>query len=352
MMNIFMTMTNMMKMTKFKIIGLFIFILTILILWLFYEHYQPLSFTQTLPSGATMATSSEDSSNNIELKDSVATTTYKYGNLIFQIVGTQNNPVDNTQVLTIFQSGKKVLTKDGDTFYRLGDCPTNISSPCDTYSSPTFGVDIIGDGGTDFVLDDASSGADANYDTYYIFELPKDGGTLKELTTIDTTWGATFKDFNNDGSLDIKLDDTTFALWETSMSESVWPQVILSWNPKEQKYTLNQTLMRKPAPTQSDIQSQVDSFKKTNGCTKVQTEYGKGDECSAPWEYALDLIYSGNATSAEQYLNLVWPYVLASCSSEEYCSISASDFKDYLQEQLATSPYYSAILEMNGGKLF
>ena len=95
-----------------------------------------------------------------------STTTYKYENIVFQVVG---NGFDNS-ILKIFQDEELVFSKEDGGFSAVDShCPTEVSTiECDTSSSTTFGVDINGDGSKDFVFANVQGG-NAGYVSYEIF---------------------------------------------------------------------------------------------------------------------------------------------------------------------------------------
>lgn len=303
-------------------------------------------------ASTTVATSTQEASQN---NDSVSTTTYKYGNIVFQVIGDSFS----LSVLKIFQDGKPVFSKDDGGFYALGSpCPWDASTTkCSPNSASTFGVDINGNGNKDFVFGD-NGGGSGDFQSYYVFELSP-SGTVKKIAELDDiSGGAVFKDLNHDGKLDVDFSDATFDCWHSSCAESRWGggSIILSWDEKAQQYSPNLSLMRKPSPSLTEITKQVNIFKSTNWCMQVNTPEGAGDECNVPWSYALNLIYSGNATSARKYLEAVWPLVSERLINSGYYDFPATSTEKYLENELSTqlkqSPYYDTILTLNGGKIF
>lgn len=299
-----------------------------------------------------VATSTQEAFQN---NNSVSTTTYKYGNIAFQVVG------DSLMMSTleISQNGKLVFSKDDGGFYALGSpCPWDASTTkCSPNSAPTFGVDINGNGNKDFVFGD-NGGGSGDFQSYYVFELSP-SGTVKKIAELDDiSGGAVFKDLNHDGKLDVDFSDATFDCWHSSCAESRWSggSIILSWDEKAQQYTPNLNLMREPSPSLAEITKQVNLFKNTDWCKQVTDQYGTGDECGVPWSYALGLIYSGNATSARKYLEAVWPLVSEKLINTGYYDFPTTATEKYLENellsQLKQSPYYAAILTLNGGKIF
>jgi hypothetical protein len=73
------------------------------------------------------------------------------------------------------------------------------------------------------------------------------------------------------------------------------------------------------------------------------------------WGYALELIYSGNAASAKQYLNIVWPAIKnvpADDTMYDYSNLDLASFEKGVTFNLQRSPYYEALLNLNGGNIF
>ncbi len=288
---------------------------------------------------------STDNSDSI----SIATSTYKYGDITFQILNEMQSdfPVAIGATLNVFQNDKKVLSQSGNAFYVLGfECPLDkTDDSCDPDSSPTFGVDVTGNGGKDFVIVDSLQGGDSEWDNYHIFELPKDGGILKEVASIKGTddqgvdGGAAFKKLSS-GRFVVELADDTFRFWNTDGVHSPWPEIALSFQGGQ--YRLDSQIMRSNAPALSALKKEAAKWTADNwnyGACAPDT-----DVCSVWWGYVLDLIYSGNAKSAKTWLDLVWK-PNKTFYSEDY-------FINQLNEQLKQSPYYSAILTLNGGIVF
>lgn len=266
---------------------------------------------------------------------STTTGQYFYNDVTFDVVTTYEDSSLYDTELDVYQNNKPILKQDG----------YSAISPADQ----AFGVDITGNGGKDFVFEGDSDGS-ANFVDYYIFELPKNG-TIKKIAELNTSGGATFKDLTGNGRLDVELGDMTFNCWESACVSSPNTEVILSWDFAQQSYVMNSNLMRKSAPTQNTIKQMVDYFRNDNWCG--YNPDGTYRYCE-PWDYALDLIYSGNAVSAKSYLNLVWS--VASSTMEQNSGngnfSSEKDLENQLLSNLKSSPYYTAILSLNGGKIF
>lgn len=294
------------------------------------------------------STTTTASTQEASLNNDISTTTYKYGDVVFQVVG---NMYDQT-TLEIFQGEKLVFSKTDGGFQPVSYPCSSDQGPtdCNSDSSPTFGVDINGNGNKDFVFGDVFGGS-SNSVGYVIFELPR-GGTIKELANMESvSGGAVFKDLDGDGKLDIEFQDNIFNCWSTSCAASRGEggTIILSWNNTTKTYTPNLKLMFVPvSPKRATevISEQVDFFRKAN----KETSCLLGD-CRTAWNYAIKLIYSGNATTASAYLDQVWP------AFDDYFGVSGNftsvkDFKNQFLATLKESSYYNTVLTLNGGKIF
>jgi hypothetical protein len=292
-----------------------------------------------------------------QIPNDVSTTTakYVYKNITFNIISHSNEGLYPTQ-LEIYQNDKLVITQDaiGVDIFPLGSpCPWDDTIKNCGSSDPAFGVDINGNGEKDFVFADLSGGS-ANEIYFYIFELSKNG-TITKIADIDTYGGATFKDLTGNRHLDVELGDSIWGCWNSACAFSPSPSVILSWNSTKQKYLPNISLIRKAIPSQNDIMAEVNYFKDNpSGCTDDNPYHAIGGvTCRMPWNYALDLIYSGNAVSAKSYLNLVWSIASSTLEHSEHGSFSSEkDLENQLLSNLKSSEYYTTILSLNGGKIF
>jgi hypothetical protein len=293
------------------------------------------------------ATSSEDNNQTASADMASTTTNYVYGDIVFQVIESQT---EETNTLVVKQGGKVVTTETNGVIFPLGHPCNKDAYICDFSSSPTWGVDINGNGQKDFVFDGNSLGSDDEND-YYVFELSK-AGVLAELAQISVYGDAKFRDLDGDGRLDIQFGDgRTWDCWSSDCASTPFPNVVLSWDNINQVYKPNTRLMHKVAPTQSAIQKEASSFKGDNWCAGTPNN---PQNCTVPWGYALDLIYSGNAASAKSYIDLVWPLIDGSLKQDDtFANFSSeADFKSQLLSRLQTSPYYTTILSLNGGKIF
>jgi uncharacterized protein YxeA len=132
-----------------------------------------------------------------------------------------------------------------------------------------------------------------------------------------------FKDINHDGKMEIETSEDVFAYWHTSFNASPRPRVVLSL--QNDVYKPDAELMRSSAPSDAEIQA------KANEVTSWSGVAGN----NVPWEYAIDLIYSGNIVSARKYVDLAW------CQDQPGEFKTKEEFWKELTHTVHKSPYYS-----------
>jgi hypothetical protein len=144
-------------------------------------------------------------------------------------------------------------------------------------------------------------------------------------------------DLDGDGTLEIVLNDWTFAYWKVAFAQSPAPKIVLRYNGSQwvfdPKLTISKNLDRS-LNTKLDRQIS-DGFKQT----KTNRAFGDLGETGAPvvlWTRMLDLIYSGRAKKAESLVNNIWP------NDNKY----KSEFLSQFTKQLTESPYYSGLKAM------
>ena len=179
--------------------------------------------------------------------------------------------------------------------------------------------DVTGDGTPELILIGYSGGSHCCFHNYVI-ELSDPLSILLDLDTGD--YGIQFVDLNHDGIMEIETYDSVFSYWNTSFGASPMPSVVL--NLQRGKYKADPALMRKPPPTEAVVRKMANAVESWSG--------SQGPEVA--WKYAIDLIYSGNITSARTYVNLSW-------RNNGSVFKSKDDFWDELKGQIQKSPYYS-----------
>jgi hypothetical protein len=196
--------------------------------------------------------------------------------------------------------------------------------------------DITGDGIPELVLDGYSGGAHC-CSRNYIIELSNPLSVLLDLDTGDN--GITFIDNDAGGPMSFKTQDSYFGYWLTSYSCSPQPTIIYKLDEVSHKYVIDPDSMRKQAPSNDVIKEQANGWRSSDW-----TEDGSGREignlCVTPWTYALDLIYSGNAKSARDYIDLAWKPNSQFKSEDDFLNLFASQIRSSQFYKLAPASFW------------
>ncbi len=217
----------------------------------------------------------------------------------------------------IFKNGKSIYREDGFAF-KIGLIHDN--------KTIAMGMDITGDGIPDLVVSEWTGGAHCCF-KFHIFEI---GRTFKKIAVLDggDELGSHFEDINNDKKLEFITRDWTFQYWKTDFAASPAPRVILRYS--KGKYSIAEDLMFKPGPERAE-------FRKKAKEIKSEKSWRKGNPPPVLWGYMLDLIYTGHEDLALKFIKLAWPVDVT----------GQDEFLKEFREQLATSPYWPQIQEMN-----
>ncbi|HEY9867644.1 MAG TPA: VCBS repeat-containing protein [Candidatus Obscuribacterales bacterium] len=242
----------------------------------------------------------------------------------------------------ILHNGKVVYSKD---FEGESDDISIISPLIAGESEPVSGTlpmtrDITGDGIPDLVVLDYTGGAHCCYE-YSIFSL---GDQFKKLATLDGRDSPmTFQDIDGDGVFEVRGRDSTFAYWNAAFVDSVLPAIVLRF--REGKYELASNIMRSPAPERSLLEERIRQIRED---MKPQSPGTSSPLNLSPslWNCMLELVYSGNGNLAWKVLEEVWPAGKAAWSIHEG-EVSRDQFLRRFKSQLATSPYWPDIKELN-----
>ena len=154
--------------------------------------------------------------------------------------------------------------------------------------------------------------------------------------------------------LELEAWDSNFAYWGSSWAESPRPRIVLRF--KDGRYRLAGDLMRKPPPEPSDLEKAAAAVRESDRWFISQPAHpwyrlpgmrerlwlGSWKRVGVPidlWREMLDLIYTGNDDAALEFLNMAWKpgYPGKRARLNEFRS------------QLAKSPYWPEIREMNRG---
>ncbi|MEI8206402.1 MAG: hypothetical protein WCG03_05945 [Kiritimatiellales bacterium] len=191
-----------------------------------------------------------------------------------------------------------------------------------------IGTDITGDGQPNLVISEYTGGAHCCHDLH-IFEI---GRNFRHIQTIELEHsGADFKNLDDDSALELPIDDWTFAYWNAAFAESPAPEVILKYS--EGQYRMAPKLMKKLPRRQAEL---IETAAKI----KLMPDWTVPDPTRVPpdlWREMLDLIYTGNMAQAWKLFDFAWPEGMS----------GKEKFFEELKAQLATSPYWEQIQDMN-----
>lgn len=94
--------------------------------------------------------------------------------------------------------------------------------------------------------------------------------------------------------------DYSFASWHSSFVYSPAPQISLNWDAIQRRYVLNVDGMRKPAPSNADLEEDA------NALVKEEVDTERPWPPTLLWADLLKYIYSGNSASARTLMNTAW----------------------------------------------
>jgi hypothetical protein len=163
------------------------------------------------------------------------------------------------------------------------------------------------------------------------------GVAFRKVTTIDAgdCDGANFQR-QADGGYVFYGCDPAVRMSGASFADSAAPHIILHF--LNGSFHLDSELMRKRSPSIEELKSKAAEL-------AANPTWSTEDTPGAFWQYIIDLTYSGNSQSADQFVELSWP------PQRHDKDQRMKDFR----EQLAKSPYWLDIQELNshfsGGNL-
>ncbi|MCF7870053.1 MAG: hypothetical protein K9M01_02935 [Candidatus Omnitrophica bacterium] len=213
-----------------------------------------------------------------------------------------------------------------------------------------MGKDITGDGEPNLLVSHWSGGAHCCF-SFYVFSIGEDFRLIQRINNEDGDLGK-FVDVDDDGALEFIGNDWTFSYWRAPFSQSPAPRIILKY--RDGKYRLALDLM-KSEPLDPERQAEMIQRIKADMADAVadkewmkeQLELGElsygwvREGVAIPplvWKHMLQLIYYGDAKSAWDFLDKVWPEDKP--GKEEFLA----DFKKVLAE----SPYWDSLEEIVG----
>lgn len=218
---------------------------------------------------------------------------------------------------TILKDGKELYSERAGQFWFV-DVAHGKETGTSHDPKPT---DITGDGIPDLVVEEFPLHVECCW-SYSIFSL---GPNFKLEAKVEGLHSPmTFEDVNHDGVYELVGDDPTFYSWYAS------PRVVLKYDKAQATYEFATNLMKKAPPTEAQMVEKQKEFAKA-------TVYAGFPVAPQIYGYMLDLIYSGNASSAWTFLNLAWPKQ----------QTDKKEFIDEIMQQLKKSPYWKELQEMN-----
>ena len=217
-----------------------------------------------------------------------------------------------------------VMLKDNREVFRKAGYRWSVSD-----KHPNMGTDITGTGRPNAVISEYSGGAHCCY-TNYIFELRE---PFKVIEIHSDDFPIIFKELDGRPGLEIEILDTNFLYWKTAFASSPAPRVILRYD--EGAYRVAADLMKGPLMSRRAL---LRHAKKIRNSTRWgRFEYYPFDE--SLWKIMLDLIYTGNAEQAREFVDLAWPPSIP--GKREFLF-------DFFDCQLRRSDYWPAIAALNG----
>ncbi len=197
--------------------------------------------------------------------------------------------------------------------------------------------DLTGDYVQDVVIETYSGGAHCCF-AQYVVTL----GTKFEI--IDTIANpGQWSDLDQDGLWEVTAGDLTFDYWKLPHSDSPIPLVVLEASPKG--FVPSAELTKTPAPSAMEILAMLKEAREGRAYRDYDT-MGESDFLPASQAILhrnfIDLVYTGHADIAMEYLDLGWPLVIH--GREQYVL-------DVL-EVMRKSPYWNLIAAINPGTMF
>jgi hypothetical protein len=191
------------------------------------------------------------------------------------------------------------------------------------------GHDINSDGIPEVIVREDAGGAHC-CTSWRIFSA---GPSVQQIFTVDNghTDFFPFEDLNDDGNLEIKIYDWTFAYWHASFADS--PAIVLVYDWTDGAYRFAPDLTRRSSWPPAEIRKRATGIRwKGPGPEGVPPEF---------FTAMLDLIGTGNAAQVAAFVELAWP---ARRSGK-------SEFLREFYGQLRRSSHWRELEQLNGGAL-
>ncbi len=213
---------------------------------------------------------------------------------------------------------------DGPFVTRLASLDEPAGSRSSAFPLPP-GTDVTGDGKPDLVLLSFSGGAHCCF-SLEVYGLEPAFHLLARIDGENSP--PLLKEQEGEAAHVVELADWTFAYWHAPFVASPAPLVYLRWT--GQAYEPATDLMRAEPLSDNDVERKIASI------AKEMAEAGK--PVPLLWREMLTLIYGGQAAEAFRILEGSWP--------ED--QVGRDAYLTQFGAQLGLSPYYPALVKLNG----
>ncbi len=260
-----------------------------------------------------------------------------FGDYVFrvyqEISKNKTSPLVLSETLAVIRNGEELYVSDED--FRIQVNTSNLKNNYQrnsTFPDIELGADITGNGEPNVIVGTYSGGAHCCYG-YMIFEAGKHFRLIDEIYSGDYPIG--LLELDGTPGLEIIKNDGKFAYWKAPFASSPAPRVILKFDGSE--YRINTALMRAPPMSEAIMKETAISVGQRANWDRSKMYPLNSDL----WGVMLDLIYSGNADQAHDFLDMAWPSERG--DKEEFA-------REFFGCILRESHYWPEIAVMNGLK--
>lgn len=216
--------------------------------------------------------------------------------------------VDNGGLVVIKLSlnGKVLLDKKLPQWKGLCEPHFGIVDPLgDEGTRKPVARDINNDGVPELIVyhTDESAHGPISYTIYQLDGKP----TLKVLFNGSFTSGD-FEDVDKDGTFEVIERDNNFeGFYDAASVQTLFPHVVLAWDGKA--YKPSAKLMKKKAPSAAELQKMINEAKAgiKEHSFDIKAKPGTSIITSDVWNKMIELVYSGNSSSAKELLTRMYP---------------------------------------------
>lgn len=234
-------------------------------------------------------------------------------------IALKNTDADADSVLEILKGRARVYADENNSVAIAGynEGGTAIGAP--------VGADVTGLGVPDLVVREYSGGAHCCTS----FEVFSFGPNFQKLATIQSgDCDRSHFQRQSDGGYVFNGCDAAVKMYGTGEADAAIPEVAMRY--ANGSFHLAPDLMRKPPPTIEELKAKATEIA---GSPTWSTK----DVPGLFWRYVIDLTYSGNWRSADQFIALAWPAQRADKSEQV----------EEFMAQMQKSPYWADIQALN-----